>query len=242
MTISNPSAIILVPGLWLGGWAWDEVAERLARGGLSPVPVTLPGLDSPTARRDGIRLFDHVRALLDVVRGAAGRSRPVVLVAHSGAGTLATAILDQAPDLVRRVVYVDSGPVANGTIARPDLDPTTVDVPLPTWDQLEAGGASLAGLTQEMLQHFQERAVPHPAGPLREPIRLNNPERNHVPATVLCCSIPSEALRHMATGEGMFAPLADLTDVRYTDLPTGHWPMWSAPDALADTIAKTAQD
>ena len=239
MKNNESPSIILVPGLWLGGWAWDDVAECLSSGGFSPVPVTLPGLESPASQRDGVRLADHISAVLDAVRAAAD---PVVLVAHSGAGMLASAVLDQAPDLVRHVVYVDSGPVADGSVARPDLDPASVDVPLPAWEQLEAGGASLAGLTEDMLARFQARAVPHPAGPLREPIRLLDPRRNQVAATVICCSIPSAVLGQLAAGESMFAPLADLTNVRYVDLPTGHWPMWSTPAGLADAIAKIARD
>jgi len=231
--------VILVPGNWLGGWAWDSVAECLSGQGTSAMAVTLPGLESPATRRDGIALADHVGAVVDAVRGVAG---PVVLVAHSGAGPLATAVLDQAPEMVSRVVYVDSGPVADGTVARPDLDPKTSEVPLPTWEQLQAGGASLAGLTEEMLQRFKERAVPHPAGPLLEPIRLHNPARHQVPATIVCCSIPGAVIRQMVTdGTPMFAALNDLTDVRYVDLPTGHWPMWSAPEALAELILEAAQ-
>ncbi|MCL2489510.1 MAG: alpha/beta hydrolase [Propionibacteriaceae bacterium] len=237
MNTKHTSTVILIPGFWLGGWAWDEVAQHLRDAGLTPVPVTLPGLDSPTTRRDGIRLADHVDAVLKTVRDVGA---PVVLVAHSGAGMLASAVLDQVPELVSRVVYVDSGPVADGTVARPDLDPATVDVPLPAWDELEAGGASLAGLSEGALRRFRTRAVPHPAGPLREPVRLQNPRRNDVPATIVCCSMPSGAIRGMAVGGGMFAPLADLTDVCYVDLPTGHWPMWSAPAALAKTIARAA--
>lgn len=228
--------VILVPGHWLGGWAWDNVTEHLSGNGIPTAALTLPGLESPTTKRSGIRLADHVDALVDAIRDAAS---PVVLVAHSGAGMLTTAALDQVPDKVRRVVYVESGPVADGTIARPDLDATTVELPLPTWEQLEAGGASLAGLTDDMLRHFQDRAIPHPAGPLREPVCLNNPARNNVPATIVCCSFPSASVRQMAaTGAAMFAPLADLTQTRYIDLPTGHWPMWSTPQALAEIIAE----
>jgi len=237
MNMKNSPEVILVPGYWLGGWAWDDVTKHLSMDGVSSVAVTLPGLESSSTPREGIRLADHVNALADVIRDAA---EPVVLVAHSGAGLLATAVLDLMPDKVRRVVYVESGPVADGTIARPDLDAEAIELPLPAWDQLEAGGASIAGLSEEMLRRFQERAVPHPAGPMREPVRLHNPARNEVPATVVCCSFPSAVVRQMvASGVEEFAPLADLADVRYIDLPTGHWPMWSEPEALSEVIMET---
>ena len=35
----------------------------------------------------------------------------------------------------------------------------------------------------------------------------------------------------------MFAEVANLTNVGFVDLPTGHWPMWSRPNDLAHVIA-----
>jgi hypothetical protein len=40
--------IILIPGMWLTGSAWDETAEELRRLGHHPTALTLPGLaDGP---------------------------------------------------------------------------------------------------------------------------------------------------------------------------------------------------
>ena len=238
LQMNNPSPVVLVPGWWLGSWAWDKVTEHLSRDGIQTVAVTLPGLDSSAAPRAGISLADHVDALIETISSTGG---PVVLVAHSGAGALATAVLDRVPSAVGRVVYIDSGPVAAGAIARPDLDTGTIEIPLPPLAQLRAGGVSLDGLSKQALQRFRDRAVPHPAGPLREPVQLSDPARNQIPATIVCCSFPSATVREMAaTRTGMFAPLADLTDIHYIDLPTGHWPMWSEPDTLAEIIEAIA--
>ena len=38
-------SVILVPGAWLGAWAWDRVVGTLRDQGLDAYPVTLPGLD-----------------------------------------------------------------------------------------------------------------------------------------------------------------------------------------------------
>jgi len=106
----------------------------------------------------------------------------------------------------------------------------------------QRGGASLADLTDDMFQRFKQRTIPHHAGPLREPVQLHNPARNVVPSTIVCCSCPSAVTRQMAAdGNPMFAPLADLTDVSYVDLPTGHWPMWSKPEALAKVLLEAAR-
>ena len=38
------ATIVLVPGFWLGAWAWEEVARRLRAAGHDVYPVTLTGL------------------------------------------------------------------------------------------------------------------------------------------------------------------------------------------------------
>ncbi len=38
------ATFVLVPGFWLGGWAWRNVAEILRAAGHSVYPVTLTGL------------------------------------------------------------------------------------------------------------------------------------------------------------------------------------------------------
>lgn len=236
---NKPRPVVLLPGYWLGGWAWDAVAERLRTGGHDVTAMTLPGLQDASAPRDDVHFADHVAAVRDALPPAGPNA---VLVAHSGAGAVATAVLDAVPDRVARVVYVDSGPTADGAVPRPDLADDVDELALPSFEQLAAEGSSLAGLDEESLDQFRRRAVPHPAGAIREPVVLSDQRRNAVPATLVCCSIPSETVRAMtAAGEPMFAAVAQLSDVEYVDLPTGHWPMWSRPTDLADIISAAAR-
>ena len=71
-------AIVLVPGFWLGAWAWDEVAAALRADGHDVTALTLPGLESADADRSSITLTDHVDAICDAVTAAGA---PVVLAA-----------------------------------------------------------------------------------------------------------------------------------------------------------------
>ncbi|HEX2428013.1 MAG TPA: alpha/beta fold hydrolase, partial [Gaiellaceae bacterium] len=64
--------IVLVPGFWLGAWAWDEVAAGLRERGHQVTALTLPGLDSVDTDRSSITATDHLEAITDAVR-AAGR-------------------------------------------------------------------------------------------------------------------------------------------------------------------------
>src|SRR5919198_3022177 len=68
--------IILVPGFWLGAWAWGEVASFLRADGHDVTALTLPGLESPEDDRSKVTLSDHVDAIVETVKAA---GRPVVL-------------------------------------------------------------------------------------------------------------------------------------------------------------------
>ncbi|GAB7190099.1 alpha/beta hydrolase [Kineococcus sp. NUM-3379] len=230
---------VLVPGFWLGAWAWDRVTPVLTAAGHDVRALTLPGLQGPAAVRAGVTLEDHVLAVLRALEEEPGR--PAVLVAHSGAGAPAHMAVDRAPHLVRRVVYVDSGPVPDGVTVNPDLPADAVEDPLPSWEEMQAAGNSLEGLSAADLAEFRERAVPHPAGPAREPVRVSDPRRREVPVTVVASSVrPAQVREWAAAGHPFFTELAHL-DATYVDLPTGHWPMWSRPGDLAGVLLQAAR-
>ncbi|GAA3801221.1 alpha/beta fold hydrolase [Cellulomonas soli] len=239
MTIStNDPTIILIPGHWLGAWAWDDVVARLTALGRRAVPMTLPGLDALDPERSSRTLGDQVAAI-EQVMGEAGASaeQPVVIAAHSGANAPVSLVLDRHPELIGRVVWVDSGPVAPGTVFAPDASDDLVEVPLPPFDVL-GEQASLEGLGAHVLERFRASAVPEPGPVLREPVRLTDDARLQVPTTVVCCSISSAQMMELAgAGHPMFAEVAKVHHLDLVDLPTGHWPMWSRPDELAQILA-----
>ncbi len=81
--------------------------------------------------------------------------------------------------------------------------------------------------------HTHERV--HVAAPVaRSPIELTNPARLTVPVTVICTSLPSATLTAMIETGHIPSELLSVRDVRYIDLPTGHWPMFSRPKDLTN--------
>jgi pimeloyl-ACP methyl ester carboxylesterase len=226
--------IVLVPGFWLGAWAWDEVAAALRADGHDVTAVTLPGLESADAARSAITMSDHVEAICEVVRAAAA---PVVLAVHSGAGASGYGASDRIPEQIAAMVYVDSAP-ATGAL---DPDLTAVELPLPSREELEAE-ENLDGLTEEQLETFRRRAVPEPGAVLREAPELINDTRLDVPSTVVCTGFTSEQVKDFAKeGYAWLGGLAELRDVTWIDLPTSHWPMWSRPRELAAIIGDVAK-
>ncbi|MHA7238905.1 alpha/beta fold hydrolase [Arthrobacter sp. TMS1-12-1] len=239
-TRSSPF-IVLLAGHWLGAWAWDEVLEHLGNGHSRAIAMTLPGLDGDDPERAAKTLDDQAAAVLDVfARLGVSEDQPATLVAHSGANAPASLVLDRHPELVHRVVWVDSGPVATGSAFAPDLPEEVEELPLPSFDVL-AQQASLEGLSTEVLERFRARAVPEPGSVLRQPVELTNDARRSVRTTLVCCSIPSaQVLELTRAGHPMFAEVAHIEHLDVIDLPTGHWPMWSRPRDLADAIRSTA--
>lgn len=231
--------IVLVPGFWLGAWAWDEVADHLRAGDHEVTAITLPGLEAVDADRSRITFDDHVEAIVAAVESAVDAAgRPAVLAVHSGAGGPGHEALDRIPGSIAAMVYVDTG-AAVGPID-PDLD--ALEVPLPPADVL-AAEENLDGLTDDHLATFRARAVPQPGATVREGPVVTDPARLEVPTTVICTSFSSDEYR-AAVEQGMafLAGLAEVRSLTYVDLPTSHWPMWSRPADLAGLLAGIALD
>ena len=226
--------IVLVPGFWLGAWAWDEVAAALRADGHDVTALTLPGLESADADRSAITMSDHVDAICEVVSAA---ETPVVLAVHSGTGFAGYAASDRLPDRIAAMVYVDSAP---GTGAM-DTDFNGVEKPLPSQEEL-ADEENLDGLSEEQLETFRRRAIPQPGGVLREGAELTNDARLNVPSTVVCTGYTSEQVKAaVEEGYAWLGGLTELRDVTWVDLPTSHWPMWSRPRELAEIIGDVAK-
>ena len=225
--------IILVPGFWLGAWAWDEVAGLLRADGRDVTALTLPGLDSPETDRSAITFADHVEA---IVKALEATDRPAVLVLHSAAGFSGYVASDLVPERIAAVVYVDTAP------GKPPLDPSQEgDKPL-VWDELVAE-ENLADLSEAQLATFRDRAVPEPGGVLRGEHVFTNEARRDIPSTIIATGFSAADYQSYARDHPDWAFLAgipELRDITWVDLPTSHWPMWSKPADIARIIGSVA--
>ena len=232
-TTSAP--IILVPGFWLGAWAWDEVAETLRADGHYVTAITLPGMESADADRSSITFADHVDAIANAVNRAPA---PVVLAVHSASGFSGYAASDRVPEKIAAMVYVDTAP------GKGALDPEFADAEKPlVWKDIEAE-ENLDGLSEEQKENFRQRAVPVPGGVLRESVELTNDARNDIPSTLICTGFTAEQYQTYAKEHPDWTFLAGIPELRNTtwvDLPTSHWPMWSRPHELAKIIGHVAK-
>jgi pimeloyl-ACP methyl ester carboxylesterase len=229
--------IILVPGFWLGAWAWDDVADALRADGHDVTALTLPGLESAEADRSSIGLADHVDAIVDaIVDAVTAAGRSVVLAVHSGTGFSGYVASDRVPEHIAAMVYVDTAP------GIPPLDPSFEGSERPmSWEELSAE-ENLDELSEQQLETFRQRAIPEPGGVIRDTVALTNDARLDIPSTLICTGFTSEQYRDAADeGYAWLAGLKEVRNITWIDLPTSHWPMWSRPEELTQIIGDVAK-
>jgi len=229
--------IVLIPGLWLDGSSWSAVVPTLERAGHRARPLTLPGMERRDADRSGISLRDHVDAVIAAIDAADGQ---VLLVGHSAGSGIGHAAVDARPDKVARAVYVGGFPTPDGSALLSGLPASDGEVAMPDW--AEAGEeANIVDFDEDSLAAFYARAVPAPEHVLEGMQRLTDERRYDVPVTAVCPEYTAADLREwVADGALPVSELARIRDVDYVDLPGGHWPQLTQPDALAQVILEAA--
>ncbi|MFD0736481.1 alpha/beta fold hydrolase [Planotetraspora mira] len=234
---------VLVPGFWLGAWAWQEVAAPLRAAGHTVFPLSLTGLAerSHLASPD-LDLDTHISDITNLL--AFEDLHDVVLVGHSGSGAAVTGAADRAADRIGHVVYVDSGPVPSGVApidltGREAVEANAVDgwrYPFPAWEALAESGASPEGLGPRERELMSARATDQPIGTITQPLILTG-AFDKSPKTLISCSFPLDEVNAMiAAGHPFFAALSG-PEWELLSLPTGHWPMLSRPADLATLLA-----
>lgn len=247
------TAFVLVSGPFTDGSVWRQVAARLRAAGAEVHPVTLTGLGD---RRDlagpDTDLETHIADVLRAIGQAADGG--VVVVGHGYAIHPVLGAADRRPDRVARVVYLDAGMARSGDAplellplqklrdelrARADLPGDPVAPPAP--DEWHMWG-STDGLSPADLAELTRLAAPQPAGTLLQPLVLSGAV-DALPTTgVLCTSSGTNiALLESVVSLGD-AGLRTLVDrqVTFFELATGHWPMLTGPDELADVLLRAA--
>jgi pimeloyl-ACP methyl ester carboxylesterase len=229
--------------MWLGAWAWRGVTARLRAAGHDAYPLTPTGVaDRAHTGGPHTDLDTHATDVVALIE--AEELSGVVLVGHSHGGSVVTLAADRIPDRLRRVVYLDGGPLPNGTrqldtmdaAGRAETRARVGDgwlVPPREWDA-EKDPVLLRGLDAPTLTMLARRCTGHPFGSVDQPLMVSGAAAT-VPRTVIACTFTVDQVRELiAGGHPYFAGLAG-ADI--LGLPTGHWPMFSEPERLADLLA-----
>jgi pimeloyl-ACP methyl ester carboxylesterase len=232
------TTFVLVHGAWHGGWCWDRVAPLLRDAGHEVHAPTLTGLSERAhLLSPQVGLDTHVQDVLGLI-DVLGLS-DVVLVGHSYAGQIVTAVADRRPDAIATRVYLDAFVGSDGEAAR-DLLPETVEH---HWAESAAEDGfgwlvpvrklSVLGVTEQAdVDWLTPKLTPHPWKTYTDPLRLTGAV-DRVPAAFIECV---DWMR-------VFQAQADRARERgwpVHELETGHEAMVTAPKALADALLHLA--
>lgn len=244
---------VLVPGFWLGGWAWRDVEKILREKGHEVYSVTLTGLGERvhlgSAETD---LDTHVEDVVNVIKY--NELENVYLAGHSYAGTVITQAADLIPERIAKLIYVDTAPLPDGAALMDFYSPEQLAkfeksinengdgwrLPLPLREDFD-DGKNLIDLTEEQLSLIEKLATPQPFNTARQRTSLKNPLRKDLPKLAVWCEDSSEEIREfLKDAPPLFDELRD-EKLEFVDLPTGHYPMFTRPKELAEILIKSAE-
>lgn len=222
---------VLLHAAWAGGWQWRQVATRLQQAGHEVLRPTFTGLGErahlATAETN---LQLHIQDIMGLF--AYEELSDVILVGHSYAGMVITAVAERVPERIAHLVYVDAF--------------------------VPQHGQSLGDIIGPELRHYFTRIaerygdgwrVPHdrPGSPpsskrtdqplktMMDIVEVNNPATLRILRTYIACTQKSV--------DWPFTPILVQTATyvrakgwRYRELPTNHYPMETMPQELTSLL------
>jgi pimeloyl-ACP methyl ester carboxylesterase len=236
---------LLVHGAWHSGQAWARVVPPLGMAGHQVFTPSLTGYgERAHLLGPDVGLDTHVDDVVRLIRDE--DLTDVILVGHSYAGLVVSAVANQVPDRIAHLVYLDAMVPEDGETAIDVLPVTRVMI-----DQAAAAGrgwrvppppeqpppAGWFGVTDPAdLAWLRTMVSDQPARCLQQPVRMDNPALAAVPRTHIHCTVtPANIVRRPVP-----AIQPNGSPAQVWELPTGHDCMITMPDELANLLLKLA--
>ncbi len=241
--MANPT-LVLVHGAWHGAWCWQRVLPLLRAAGFDAHALTLTGVGERAHLLGAVTGLDtHVQDVRGLIESE--EMGDVVLVGHSYAGMVITGVADalqrERPGLLRHLVYVDA------VVPQPGESWSSTHAPDAVAARLAAaqasGGqaipppdASVYGLDGADRDWVNRRQTPQPVVLYQDPLMFDAEAVAALPRTFIDCSQPAlptiaASRERVRRGPGW----------RVLELATGHDPMVSAPQPLAQALIAAAR-
>jgi pimeloyl-ACP methyl ester carboxylesterase len=227
---------VLVPGAWLGGWAWKRVVPLLEGRGHSGYSVTLTGMGERahlSCREVGIETA--IQDVLNVIRY--NDLDDYVLVGHSFAGKVVAAVADREPGRTAMLVYLDA------------FRPKKVRAPQGAFDPSEFGpqppGSWAIPLTEVIVETIGKdldaadrrwmlsKSTPWPMRHSTDPVILSE-HFDAVKSAYIFCTGGGDSVDEILQGKW------GRLDGPYRVIDSGHWPMVTKPEELVEDMLELA--
>lgn len=239
----SPCNFVLVAGAWQGAWSWKEVKENLLKAGNNVFVVELPGHGDDNTPPKDASMDAYRDRTIGVIEKIPGK---VILVGHSMAGMVVTAVSEKIPSKIEKVIYIGAFIPANGQsiIDLISTDTTSMLTPsiIPTEDQLQLDvkrdriiDIFCQDGSAEVKKLIVDKFRLEPAIPFTNKLTLTNngfgKVTKHFIHTEFDHAIPAKFQRRMVEAAGR---------VTTHSLETGHSPHLSHPDELTKLLLRIA--
>jgi pimeloyl-ACP methyl ester carboxylesterase len=225
------TTFVLLHGAYQGGWIWKFMIPHLRAAGHA---VFAPTLDGCGERRHALR------AGIDTESQAAEIAEllffedlhDIVLVGTSCGGMVGCRVAELARERIARIVLADALALFDGeSVADHVKRPTAVTTSLSTGPSREdAANRMFASLEEPTKTWALERWTPHPVAAMAAPVKLERFWEQEWAATVIWCrQSANPPLAHQRRA-------AEKLKAKWLELDTGHYPMLTEPEALAQLI------
>lgn len=234
---------VLVHGAWHGAWCWSHVLPLLRKAGHAAHAVTLTGVGERAhlLSRD-ITLETHIADVVNLIE--AEELHSVVLVVHSYAGMIGTAVADRMPQRLQHLVYVDACIPEPGESWSSRHNPQTKQARIDAaaenpLNALPPPDPELFGLSGDAHAWVKRRQTPHPMEPYTHALDFSIDRVASIPRTFVDCTKPP-----LATIDSIRARVRDpqfwggkwQVGASIAVMATGHDPMVSAPVDLSNIL------
>ncbi|MEY4099728.1 MAG: hypothetical protein RL300_899 [Pseudomonadota bacterium] len=234
---------VLVHGAYHGAWCWKDVAKRLRALQHEVYTPTLTGLGERShlmASRPTLETF--IEDVAQVIRYE--DLSEVILVGHSFAGSVVSALADRMPDKLAHLVYLDAQVLHSGQAPADTAPAAAIEI----YKQRAQASGNISipppavenfGIVDPAMKAWVgDRLTPHPYQTYFDRLELKHPLGNGLPVTYIAASAP------------LFPNTAHSRQVareqpgwNYLEIPTGHNVMLLMPEELTkmlDGIARAS--
>jgi pimeloyl-ACP methyl ester carboxylesterase len=238
---TDPKTFVLIHGSWLGGWSWRRVEPLLRAREHRVFAPTMTGVGErshlisrnitlDTWVQDVEQLFEFEEL------------ERVILVGHSFGGRVVTGFADRRPDLIERIVFLDSALPVSGLSLLDQLPAAARAARVAS--SASSGGISIPpptalalGVMEPKDQAWVDRRMtPQPFETNAVPLNFANQIGNGRPVSFVEFTEPVFPASELAV---RFARQQTGWDIH--TIATGHMAMVSEPDALADLLCTIAE-
>lgn len=101
---------VLVAGAWQGAWTWKDVGNKLERAGQNVIVVELPGHGNDNTVPQNVSMNAYRDRTVSAIEKVEDK---VILVGHSMAGMVVTAVAEKIPSRIEKVIYIGAFIPAN---------------------------------------------------------------------------------------------------------------------------------